>query len=466
MKRKQISIQWKVFLYLIGFCFLLLMILWLFQTVFLDSFYKEIKLRDIQREAEVMAQQIVSQDYEGLTRTVTERGDLYVEVWNDRQGRILFTGNLSQSIQARLTDEFKLLLYYAARETNVADVKRFFSTEETRNQQESILYSKFIEAGDGMLLMVSANISPVSATVDTLRIQLIYISGIMLLLSVVMAFLITRRVSRPIEQLNESAKELGNGNTSVVFRGEGYREISELAASLDHAARELGRTERLRQELIANVSHDLRTPLTLITGYGEMIRDLPDENTAENMQVIIDESKRLTSLVTDLLDLSRLQSGTGKMNFTRFNLTQDTRGMIGRFAKLCEQEGFIILFEQDEDVWVEADPERIAQVIYNFLINAVTHSGEEKKIVVRQLTGGNRVTIQVIDTGNGIPPEKLPSIWDRYYKVDEVHKRASTGTGLGLSIVKSILDQHPGVEYGVKSTVGMGSNFWFSLERV
>jgi signal transduction histidine kinase len=313
--------------------------------------------------------------------------------------------------------------------------------------------------------MVSAYISPVGATVETLRIQLVYISGIMLLLAVGLAFLITRRVARPIARLSDAARRMGAGDAGVTFRtaGKSYREIAELADTLDYAREELARTDRLRQELIANVSHDLRTPLTLITGYGEMIRDLPDENTPENMQVIIDESKRLTSLVTDLLDLSRLQSGTGKLEFSRFNLTEATKAIIARFAKLCEQEGFVILFERDEDVFITADPARIAQVTYNFLINAVTHTGEDKRIVVRQIVGHGRVTIRVEDNGAGIPADMLPNIWNRYYKADEPHKRPKTGSGLGLSIVKSILDQHPGVEYGVESTVGVGSAFWFSV---
>lgn len=467
MKRKRISIKWKVFLYLIGFCFLLLVILWLFQTVLLNQFYKSIKLREIKAESAVIAQRILDKDWEGLTTSVTVRGDLYVEIWNDKQGTFMFTGNYPQGIQARLTSEFKLRLFREAQQRSEADIKHFISTNPNNREQESILYSKLIRAGDGggdQLLMVSANISPLDATVETLRIQLVYISGILLVLSVGLALLIARRVSAPIEVLNQTAKELGRGNNGVSFRGEGYREIAELADTLNHTAVELARTDTLRRELIANVSHDLRTPLTLITGYSEMIRDLPDENTAENMQVIIEESKRLTSLVTDLLDLSRLQAGTG-LQLTRFCLTGSVREIIGRFARFCEQEGFVILFQQDQDVFVDADPERIAQVVYNFLINAITHAGQSKEITVRQLTGGGRVTIQVQDSGEGIPPEQLPQIWDRYYKVDKIHKRTATGSGLGLSIVKSILEQHPGVEYGVDSQVGVGSTFWFSLER-
>lgn len=468
MQTKRISIKWKIFLYLIGFCCLLLIILWLFQTVLLEQFYKVVKIRDIEKEASVISQYILDEDWEGLVNTVTVRGDLYVEVWNEQLGRILYTGNYPEGIQAQLTQSFKLLLYQEAAASGNSDIKHFINKNAIKGPQESILLYQMVWSGEGsgQLLMVSANITPVSATVDTLRIQLVYISGIMLALSVGLAFLISRRVSRPIERLNDSARELGSGNTNVRFYGDGYREIAELADNLTQAAAELGKTEQLRQELIANVSHDLRTPLTLITGYGEMIRDLPDENTPENMQVIIDESKRLTSLVSDLLDLSRLQSGVQPLQITRYNLTQGTRAIIGRFAKFCEQEGYIILFEQDEDVWVEADTERIAQVVYNFLINSIHHTGPDKTVTVRQITAGSRVTLQVADTGEGIPAEDLPNIWNRYYKVDKVHKRAATGTGLGLSIVKSVLEQHPGVEYGVRSTVGEGSTFWFSLERV
>jgi len=310
---------------------------------------------------------------------------------------------------------------------------------------------------------VSASISPVDATVETLRIQLWYISAIMLVLSVGLALLISRRVSGPIEKLNDSAKELGKGDYNIAFHSEGYREIEELSDTLDNAARELAKTENLRRELIANVSQDLRTPLTLISGYSELIRDLPDENTPENMQVIIDETKRLISLVNDLLDLSRLQSGTVEMRFVRFDLSAETEKIIGRFSKLCEQEGYAIHFEREGSIFVNGDPERIAQVIYNFIINAITHTGPDKRVTVRQTARDSRATLMVIDTGSGIVPEDKPAIWERYYKVNEVHKRGPVGMGLGLSIVKSILEQHPGVEYGVESEPGNGSTFWFSI---
>jgi len=464
LKHRQISIKLKIFFYLIGFCVLLLLILWLFQIILLNSFYKQIKLSQIKRETASIEYYIRENDMEKLTEVIMQE-DLYVEIWRDRFGTVL-TGGTYSGVQTKLTYEQKESILIQAKDNGGTLIKHYLGKPlGQRYTQESILYTVLVPGSDGTeaLLMVSAVISPVDATVDTLRVQLFYISTIMLALSVGLAILIARRVSAPIEKLNRSALELGAGNYDVEFHGEGYREIKALSDTLNHAAGELGNTEKLRQELIANVSHDLRTPLTLITGYGEMIRDLPGENTSENMQVIIDESKRLTSLVNNLLDLSRLQSGTQKIRRELFSLTTTTRDIIRRVFKFSRKDGHEILFEQDQEVSVYGDPDRISQVIYNLLINAVTHTGASRQVIVRQMLENGRVTLLVIDQGEGIPAEDLPHIWDRYYRVDKVHKRAVAGSGLGLSIVKAVLEQHPDVEFGVESTVGQGSTFWFSL---
>ncbi|MBQ2488113.1 MAG: two-component sensor histidine kinase, partial [Ruminococcus sp.] len=221
-------------------------------------------------------------------------------------------------------------------------------------------------------------------------------------------------------------------------------------------------TEKLQQELIANISHDLRTPLTMITGCGEVMRDLPGENTPENIQIIIDEATRLSTLVNDLLDLSKLQSGALQAQKQVFNLTDSVRAILERYSKLVEQEGFDIRFESKEEVFINADELRISQVIYNLVNNAVNHAGEDKTVIITQTVRDKLVRIEVIDHGEGIPADKLPYIWERYYKVDKEHKRGVIGSGLGLSIVKSILDAHK-AHYGVRSTQGKGSTFWFEI---
>ena len=484
MKSHHISIKCRIFQYLLGFCFLLLIILWLLQTVFLDSFYKRIKLIETEKLAVEYAQLIKTADWEKLYEHVARQGDVFVEVWTPGTGSIVI-GQINRNIQSFPGQFFEArssqIMEYPHPQYTEADKRALLSETEKnggktaiklfnevgaeQKRRESILYALTLPAENDnkSLLLVSSFISPVNATVDALRIQLVHISLIMVALSVIMAFLISKRVSKPIEQLNASAKSLGQGNYETSFPSEGYLEITELASTLNQAAKELAKTDSLRKELIANVSHDLRTPLTLISGYSEMIRDLPGENKPENMQVIIDESKRLISLVNNLLDLSQLESGVIAMNFAVFDLTQEIQNIMHRFSRLSDQEGYIIRFEPEQNVKVYADPERIAQVIYNFLINAVTHTGADKLVNLRQTIKENKVVLEVIDTGEGIEEEKLKDIWERYYKVDKVHKRSEVGTGLGLYIVKSILDQHEDVDYGVKSIPGHGSTFWFSL---
>ncbi len=247
----------------------------------------------------------------------------------------------------------------------------------------------------------------------------------------------------------------------VIFANKGYREIGELNATLNTAAYELSRVEELRRELIANVSHDLRTPLTMITGFAEMIRDLPGENTPENAEVIVEESNRLTRLVSDLLDLSKLQSGVKPVAKSRFCITNSLTDMITRIERLTGTDR--ISCEAVESVFVEADEIQIQQVIYNLLTNALTHS--DGRVDVRQITGRQSVRIEVADCGEGIAEADLPYVWDRYYKIDKTHKRALVGTGLGLSIVKGVIDAHGG-QYGADSALGAGSVFWFELPVV
>ncbi|HEX3026915.1 MAG TPA: HAMP domain-containing sensor histidine kinase, partial [Clostridia bacterium] len=229
--------------------------------------------------------------------------------------------------------------------------------------------------------------------------------------------------------------------------------------------KELSKTEELRRELIANISHDLRTPLTMVKMYAELIRDVsgdkPEKRNAHT-QVIIEESDRLSSLITEVLDLSKLQSGTAQISRKEFDLAEKSRVILNRFQALSERQGYVFSIDCDSDAWVNADEQKIEQVIYNLVSNAVNYTGEDKKVAIRVKKTGSKVRFSVSDTGKGIPKEECGQIWERYYKAKETHKRAVVGTGLGLSIVKGILDAH-NADYGVDSTVGTGSTFWFEL---
>ena len=195
------------------------------------------------------------------------------------------------------------------------------------------------------------------------------------------------------------------------------------------------------------------------------MRDLPGENTPENVQVIIDETERLSQLVNDLLDLSKLQAGSRVPTLERINLTELIESTMLRYEKLTQKDGYRIEYVTDTEVEVLADRTMLLQVIYNLINNAINYTGEDKLVRVTQelCSEGRRVRVSVIDSGAGIPPEQIPLIWDRYYKVDKIHRRAMIGTGLGLSIVKQILEAHK-TTYGVESKEGEGSTFWFEMD--
>lgn len=255
---------------------------------------------------------------------------------------------------------------------------------------------------------------------------------------------------------------MARGNYEVSFNGRGYREITELSDTLNVTAQALGRVDRLRKDLVANVSHDLRTPLTMIIGYGEVMRDIPGENTPENIQIIVDEAQRLSLLVDDLLNLSQVEAGVRRMEKSRFNLTEEIRKTLSRYQKLVEQQGYTVAFKAEGDAWVYADQVKIGHVVYNLINNAISFTGEEKKVTVCQNITASQVRIDVIDYGVGIPPEEMDSIWNRYYSKKTPHRRAVIGTGLGLSIVKEVLQLH-NAAFGVDSKPEKGSDFWFIL---
>lgn len=213
---------------------------------------------------------------------------------------------------------------------------------------------------------------------------------------------------------------------------------------------------------MANVSHDLRTPLSLIYSHAEMMHDFPAEITPDQTQVVMDETRRLSALVNDLLDLSKIENDLESITSTHFSLTQCIEETAKRLAELLKNEGFDIRFIRDRDVFVNADETKMGRAFYNLLINAVNYSGDSRDIIVTQTMNEGRVRISITDHGEGIEEDDLPFIWVRYFKSGQSHKRAVIGTGLGLSIVRRIIELHGGT-YGVTSKVEQGSTFWFEL---
>lgn len=499
--RHYLPLNFKLLCYFLLFGFAIVIVLWVFQTFFLESFYTATKSSQVEKNAQVISKSIEENknalgtienvaSYNSLSVYVYDSTSLftlkycceydnpvsnlnfqyhdvysYYKLAEENDGHYLFiTSNYKEdSIKGKFERQF--FEEYSSSDTAERNTVRYASAPDKNVQ--NMVYTDIINLQDGSecFLIVTSSITPLTNTVEIVRDQLAIVSVVFVLLAVIISLYASYRIAKPISKTNTAAKELAKKNYDVDFNARGYLEVEELNETLNYAKTELAATEKLQKELIANISHDLRTPLTMITGYGEVMRDLPGENTPENIQIIIDEATRLSTLVNDLLDLSKIQSGSIQPEKSEFCLTDSIKNIFTRYTKLKEQDGYNILFESDEDVYIFADELKISQVIYNLVNNAVNYVGEDKTVIVTQKVNGKKVLIEVTDHGDGIPPEKLEYIWDRYYKVDKEHKRGVIGTGLGLSIVKGILDSHK-ARYGVRSTLGKGSTFWFELDIV
>ena len=479
--KRRAGIKWKLFGFLALFVAVVIVILWVFQTVLLDDFYKAIKQRELQETADALTGAIGSDELETVVASYAVRNSICTIVYRVEQNRARVVASadiISGCIIHHIDMRERSQLYEAAVQAGGSYMEKLAPNtigggvsahpDELPPADDSsvagTIYVRIAESaeGDEYIIMLNAAHAPVAATVKTLRVQLIVVSAILLVVALLLAFIISRKISRPIARISGEAKQFAAGDYGMVYTGGGYREVDELADTLNFAAAEVAKSDRLQRELLANISHDLRTPLTMIRGYSEVMRDLPGENTPENIQVIIDEATRLSELVGDLLDLSRIRAGTRTPMPEHFDLTETVRAVMGRYTKLTERDGYTITFSAERSAYVTADRTMILQVVYNLINNAINYSGEAKRVSVTQYIEGSMVRIAVTDTGAGIPADQLPLIWDRYYKVDRVHRRAMVGTGLGLSIVKQILDAHQAY-YGVESCLGQGSTFWFAL---
>jgi signal transduction histidine kinase len=322
------------------------------------------------------------------------------------------------------------------------------------------------DSSDSYLLFVFSPLFPVGSTINILKIMLIYVTIIAILLALLLSLYLSTRISRPIKAITASAAKMGTGDYSVKFQHSSYSEINELSDTLTQAQTELERTDMYQKDLIANVSHDLRTPLTMIKSYAEMIRDLSGNNPEKrnkHLGVIIDETDRLNDLVNDMLNLSKMQSHKIVLERKPFDISEAAASIMASYNILQDNEGYDIQFtNMTEPCIVDGDENKLKQVMINLVNNAVKYCGEDKVILVSLMRYGRKVRFSVTDHGQGIAPEELPHVWERYYKSSTHHVRATEGSGLGLSIVKEILCLHK-AEFDVESTVGRGSTFWFEL---
>ncbi|MBR6524023.1 MAG: HAMP domain-containing histidine kinase [Clostridia bacterium] len=466
MPQRTLDLKRKLWIYFGMFAIIIVAILWIMQILFLNNFYETMKTSEITRTGKKIVREY-KDNPSALSEIVLKAhfdNGLSVGIYSET-GVPIFGADVV--FYPSSPNSYKVFPEIVSRLNKSGNETVSFVSEENMRRYKSVIFGAKIksESGADMYLCLTSPLSPMGATTQVLKLQLIIVTVVALFIALILSYFISKRLAKPISNITSNAYMFAEGNYDVRFEHGGYTEINQLADTLNHAASELAKTDALRRDLLANVSHDLRTPLTIIRSYAEMIHDISGSNPEkrnEHASVIVDESDRLSQLVNDILDLSKMESGVLTINPAPFNISDTIARAVNSFSVLAEKNGYTFNVNCEGKYFVTGDEARIQQVIYNLISNAINYTGDDKTVTISTHLQENMLRISVTDTGKGISDEDKALVWDRYYKSSSSHHRMQVGTGIGLSIVKNILLLHKS-DFGIISEPGSGSTFWFEL---
>ncbi|MBE7100006.1 MAG: HAMP domain-containing histidine kinase [Clostridiales bacterium] len=469
-KRKSASIFFLLWSIFSIFSLFIVLGLGISQQVIIRQSYKDEAAHEVTRTGKEVERAILEGpsdsfggNYSGFLHFLSDTHDVQIAIING-EGKVEFPQEPNFDENApEIEEHYDFSKKLARMKKELADHDGNAVVYEEKN---TYVYGAEIEiqGGENVYLYVGKSLSVLGSTTNLLMVRTI-VTGIFVL---VVAFAVSSALSgwltKPISEMTDKARKLAEGDFNVDFHGANYgEEMVALASTLNFARDELSKTDRMQKELIANVSHDFKTPLTMIKAYASMIMEISGANPEKrnkHAQVIVDEADRLTSLVNDVLDLSKISAGLAELKMTRVDMSGYVDEVLSRFQYLTETQGYKFHVDVEEGLYTMADEGKIGQVLYNLIGNAVNYTGEDKNVYIRMKKESDEYfRFEVRDSGSGIPRDELNGIWDRYYRSQEMHKRPVKGTGLGLSIVKSILECHRFV-FGVESEVGKGSVFY------
>ena len=441
------SIGAKLFIGFICMAVLTVSLLWLIQAVFMKDNYLHERIQAIDAVI-TEASKNKTIDYQSLEQ------DLNISLLEiDSEGNVTY---VSQGMPMR-----GMILHQLANvkdESSGYEVQYFqMGSHETKY---ALLRSSLSGSGGGYLYAVVSLVDVEEASRIMLK-QLWIITTALVVFSVILAVVLARKFSRPIRQVTQAAHEMAAGKLDIVLPVRSQDEIGRLTSALNELGVELQKTENLRHELIANVSHELRSPLSVIQGFAETVRDVTwpnEEKRTSQLSIIADEASRLSKIVNDILDYSRLQAGVDQISVTDFSVCPILKEII-EHSELEASKRNLFISLNCPDVTIRFDQNKLIQVLNNLISNALNHaqSGSAIHIDVERKNANARISVK--NSGDTIPPEQLKHVWDRYYRAERINSCKPLGTGLGLSIVKSILDRHY-VQYGASSENGE-TVFWF-----
>lgn len=466
------KIRNKIFFFTIMLVVAILLMMYLVQVPFLEMVYQHNKAKDVRNIQVEMVQKFNQMDVESAYRAIWEiarENELYIAIYDENRREVMSPFSFSQrgdmpfSFNPSYTEDYQYILNQAINSLEQSGKSTYVHYSD--DGKELVMVSRIL-ASDGIFYFLTRSpLVPVKATSDIIKQNFLWVLLISFAFACIVAFILAQHISKPVRALSKGAKAVAGGDLDYrVPEMKNNSEMATLIRDFNSMIAELSKVDTLRKDLVANVSHELRTPLTMIKGYAETVRDLTGDNPEKRnkqLGIIVEESDRLTDLITDLLDLSRMQNGQVEFKEEQIDFSEMVRSITKRYA-CFEDSGYRIDVSVADNVYVTGDENRLTQVVYNLMDNAINHSGEAQHVAVI-LTGGENPKFSVINSGAAISEEDIRYIWDRFYHVDKSGKRRVTGTGIGLSLVREILVYH-GFVYGVNSMPGR-TEFWIELNR-
>ncbi|MBQ7795545.1 MAG: two-component sensor histidine kinase [Lachnospiraceae bacterium] len=487
--------------------------IWGVNRWYLEEYYISDKVQSLNEAYTAIDQQIASNNEDGITIAEAMRQE------QDAQGNVT-EGNLRRIVRefSDTTNVSILMIDNSAEETAIYSTAR--DAQLLKNRMDRYIFGQdrmnikvleeyenykiqqtFDPWREGMYLeswgffsdnstafIMNTPLSSIRESVELSNRFLAYVGIFAAASGAILVYFLTKKMVAPINELSVLSEKMSHLNFDVKFESNGHEveeirilgnsmntlsdrlkeNIGELKSAnnqLQKDIEEKTRIDEMRKEFIANVSHELKTPIALIQGYAEGLQEgMADDKESRDYycDVIVDEAGKMNKMVKQLLTLSSLESGNDKMIMERFDLAELIQGVISAARILIEQNEITVKFEAVDPIYVWADEFKIEEVVTNYLSNAINHASGEKIIVIRINTEQGRTRVSVFNTGTPIPEEALPNLWTKFYKVDKARTRAYGGSGIGLSIVKAIMDGH-GQECGVENWEN-GVEFWFTLD--
>lgn len=453
MKSNSLKVQiWK---YLSIFSIFILSFLWLFQVLFLNKFYEFSKIKQLDNTINLIKESYNNNSLYSNVDNYAEDNGICIQIFTDK--KIIYDSQIFNKGCMPKNVDYRDVFIKSSLD------KETYKLINPRFNNEVLL--KAIKLNSNTYAFLSSSLQPLDGAVEIIKKELVIVSIMVLLFSFLIGYFISKKLSKPIEKINKTAKIMAQGDyeNAYFFIDENILELNELVATLNQTNDELTKIDELQKEILANVSHDLKTPLTMIKAYAEMVRDLTykdDIKREDNLNVIIEETDRLNLLVNDIIELTKINNDLQNLNITEFDLVELINSIINRFGIMDAN----FVFKNKLPIIVKADKIRIEQVIYNLIINAINYTGKDKKVIINLKENDKYVHVEIKDTGKGIDEEDLKLIWKRYYKVDKKYRREKKGSGIGLSIVENILKKHK-FNYGVNSIKNKGTTFYFDIDK-